>query len=89
MTDPKYKVVMTPLAKKQLFDLMINADKDGLKALQGMLDQVKQAAEDGSIDELGNPVDMDRLAIESPELHDDIMRSLEEYEEDEEFDLPN
>lgn len=88
MTEPKYKVVMSPLAKKQIFGLMMDADKDGLKALQEMLDQVRQAAEDGSIEELSNPVDMDKLAIENPELHDDIMRSLEGIE-DEESDLPN
>ena len=48
--------------------------------LQDFLDEIKKKFEDGSFIEDSEPVDMERMKIEEPELYKQLVQAMEELD---------
>lgn len=48
--------------------------------LQDFLDEIKKKFEDGSFIEDSEPVDLDLMAIEEPELYEELMKAISEID---------
>lgn len=67
--DDKWKIEISPDALQDLDNLTA-------QEAQKLLDEFKRMVEDGSFLEKSEPVDLDRLAVEDPELYQIIVKRL-------------
>ena len=80
MTDDpkKLKVVVPPEVLQELEQTMTAQE------IQQLLDEFKKSVEDGSLFEKSQPVDLDKLAEEDPELYHIIVERLSKDPDDNE-----
>lgn len=81
---PPVKVIMTDGSLEDLDALLLDASPEEVEGLQTFLDRFKKAAEDGTLMENCEPVDMEKLREEEPELavlleerHDAVLHQID------------
>ena len=71
------KVKFTKSFFESLKDMTSTMDKKEIagleEAIQEALQQINKAAADGTIEEIGEPVNMEKLRIEEPELYEHLI----------------
>ena len=70
MEEKKMKVVMSPGAMEQIDEVLLSGTPKEVADMQEVLDKFKKSVEDGTYVDDSEPVDMDELSREDPELAD-------------------
>lgn len=84
--DKKMKIVISPVAMENINQLLMDATKEDAQELQEFLDEFRKSVEDGTLMEKSEPVDIERLRREDPEIYAKIMAGLQELGGKEEDD---
>ena len=81
MTEKKpLKVKLTKQAMDQLNQMLMEGTDEEVAELQQALDEFKKACEDGTILDIGEPIDLEQLKREEPEVYEAVMASMAEIE---------